>query len=99
MFNKVFLLQVSYAICHMMGMSSACSNPILYGCLNENFWKEFKEIMCIENGVDEIGRPNQRQSLRKRCQDKLLKPDLVTDATNYPQCNTVSTDLTVLTKC
>lgn len=92
-------MMVSYAICHMMGMSSACSNPILYGCLNENFWKEFKEIMCIENGVNEIGGPNQKQSIRKRCQDKLLKPDLVTDATNYPQCNTVSTDLTVLTKC
>ncbi|BFF92960.1 neuropeptide F receptor [Drosophila madeirensis] len=28
---------VMYAICHMIGMSSACSNPLLYGWLNDNF--------------------------------------------------------------
>lgn len=37
---------VSYAVCHMMGMSSACSNPLLYGWLNDNFRKEFNEILC-----------------------------------------------------
>ncbi|KAH1009446.1 neuropeptide F receptor isoform X1 [Dendroctonus ponderosae] len=92
-------MKVCYAICHMMGMSSACSNPILYGCLNENFWKEFKDILCIEKDGDDVGRPSQRNSVRKKCQNSLLKPDLMTDATNYPQCNTGSTDLTVLTKC
>jgi neuropeptide Y receptor len=35
-----------YAVCHMMGMSSACSNPLLYGWFNENFLREFKEIMA-----------------------------------------------------
>ncbi|XP_018011130.1 neuropeptide F receptor-like, partial [Hyalella azteca] len=29
-----------YAICHLLGMSSACSNPVLYGWLNDNFRKE-----------------------------------------------------------
>lgn len=41
---------ICYAICHMIGMSSACSNPLLYGWLNENFRKEFHEIaasMCV----------------------------------------------------
>ncbi|EEB10238.1 class A rhodopsin-like G-protein coupled receptor GPRnpy1, putative [Pediculus humanus corporis] len=33
---------VVFAVCHMMGMSSACSNPFLYGWLNDNFRKEFK---------------------------------------------------------
>lgn len=28
------------------GMSSACSNPMLYGWLNDNFRKEFNEILC-----------------------------------------------------
>ncbi|XP_075148671.1 neuropeptide F receptor isoform X2 [Haematobia irritans] len=28
---------VAYAFCHMIGMSSACSNPLLYGWLNDNF--------------------------------------------------------------
>ena len=35
---------IPYGLCHMIGMSSACSNPVLYGWLNENFRKEFKEI-------------------------------------------------------
>lgn len=39
-------IMVAYAICHMMGMSSACSNPLLYGWLNDNFRKEFNEILC-----------------------------------------------------
>jgi len=36
---------ITYAVCHMMGMSSACSNPMLYGWLNDNFQKEFREIL------------------------------------------------------
>lgn len=39
-------MRVFYAICHMMGMSSACSNPVLYGWLNDNFFKEFRDMMC-----------------------------------------------------
>lgn len=39
-------LTVTYAICHMFGMSSAVSNPLLYGWLNDNFRKEFEEILC-----------------------------------------------------
>ncbi|KAK3932304.1 Neuropeptide F receptor [Frankliniella fusca] len=38
---------VTYALCHMMGMSSACTNPMLYGWLNENFRKEFREILDV----------------------------------------------------
>jgi len=38
-------MMIVYAICHMTGMSSACSNPLLYGWLNENFRKEFKGKM------------------------------------------------------
>nr|CAD7199063.1 unnamed protein product [Timema douglasi]CAD7416547.1 unnamed protein product [Timema poppensis] len=39
-------MMICYAVCHMMGMSSACSNPLLYGWLNDNFRKEFKEILA-----------------------------------------------------
>ncbi|CAL4096878.1 unnamed protein product [Meganyctiphanes norvegica] len=38
---------IGFAICHMMGMSSACSNPLLYGWLNDNFRKEFLEIFSL----------------------------------------------------
>lgn len=37
---------ITYAVCHMFGMSSAVSNPLLYGWLNDNFRKEFEEILC-----------------------------------------------------
>lgn len=33
-----------YAVCHVLGMSSACANPVIYGFLNENFSKEFRLI-------------------------------------------------------
>lgn len=52
-------IMVAYAVCHMIGMSSACSNPLLYGWLNENFRKEFKEILCRQtttSNVNEIRR-------------------------------------------
>lgn len=39
-------MTVTYAVCHMFGMSSAVSNPLLYGWLNDNFRKEFEEILC-----------------------------------------------------
>ncbi|CAB3257633.1 unnamed protein product [Arctia plantaginis] len=39
-------MTITYAICHMFGMSSAVSNPLLYGWLNDNFRKEFMEILC-----------------------------------------------------
>eukprot|EP00095_Tigriopus_kingsejongensis_P011593 maker-scaffold297_size217559-snap-gene-1.19 protein:Tk11593 transcript:maker-scaffold297_size217559-snap-gene-1.19-mRNA-1 annotation:"neuropeptide f receptor" len=38
---------IIYAICHVTGMLSACANPVIYGYLNENFNREFKEIFEI----------------------------------------------------
>jgi hypothetical protein len=35
---------IVYAVCHVMGMLSACANPVIYGYLNENFNREFKDI-------------------------------------------------------
>ncbi|XP_074604601.1 neuropeptide F receptor-like [Brevipalpus obovatus] len=37
-----------FAVCHIIGMSSACINPLLYGWLNDNFQKEFKEIFSVQ---------------------------------------------------
>ncbi|XP_056634838.1 neuropeptide F receptor isoform X2 [Diorhabda sublineata] len=82
-------MMIVYAVCHMMGMSSACSNPILYGCLNENFWKEFKDILCIESSVETMGQ-SKRVSFKKNSQNSQskAKPDLVTGAIDYQLCNT-----------
>lgn len=35
---------VIYAILHLFGLCNALTNPILYGYLNENFRKEYKNI-------------------------------------------------------
>ena len=37
-------LCIIHAVCHVMGMLSACANPVIYGFLNENFQREFKEL-------------------------------------------------------
>ncbi|XP_064631305.1 neuropeptide F receptor-like [Lineus longissimus] len=34
------------SICHMIVLSSACTNPMLYGWLNDNFKKEFIKVLC-----------------------------------------------------
>ena len=38
-------MMLTFMICHMVGVSSACTNPILYGFLNDNFVKEFN-LLC-----------------------------------------------------
>ena len=49
-----------YAVCHVICMSSACANPVIYGFLNENFSKEFKAIYAEVQGV--VRRCSRRQS-------------------------------------
>ncbi|CAM1325958.1 NPY1R (predicted) [Pycnogonum litorale] len=57
-FEERTTFNIVFAICHMVGMSSACSNPILYGWLNENFRKEFCEmfnsVMCKKCSASKI---------------------------------------------
>ena len=36
---------IIYTVAHLIGMSSACLNPLLYGWSNEHFRKEFKCIL------------------------------------------------------
>jgi neuropeptide Y receptor len=66
-------MMIWYAVCHMMGMSSACSNPLLYGWLNDNFRKEFKEILAsvcpcipVEAVRERVGSLRSSVSRRRR---------------------------------
>lgn len=36
--------QIVYGVLQLLGTANACSNPILYGYLNENFFNEYKNI-------------------------------------------------------
>ncbi|KAF2365580.1 G protein-coupled receptor rhodopsin-like [Trinorchestia longiramus] len=75
-----------YAVCHLLGMSSACSNPILYGWFNNNFRKKFKEILrvvpcckCLFE-EDSISSPRTRiLSIGPETQEE-LEPD---EGTNF----------------
>lgn len=37
---------VVIAVCHLLVLCSACTNPVLYGWLNENFRREFIAVLC-----------------------------------------------------
>lgn len=39
-------MNLVYVICHTLVLSSACTNPVLYGWLNENFRNEFMKVLC-----------------------------------------------------
>jgi hypothetical protein len=38
---------MTFILCHLLGMSSAAINPILYGYMNETFKAEFYEIFDL----------------------------------------------------
>lgn len=37
---------IVFGCCLLLGITSACSNPIFYGWFNENFQKEFRKVIC-----------------------------------------------------
>jgi hypothetical protein len=43
--NKSIDINLLYIVCHTLVLSSACSNPVLYGWLNDNFRKEFVKVL------------------------------------------------------
>ena len=38
------MVMVLFSVFHLVGMSSTCTNPVLYGVLNYNFQQEFSLI-------------------------------------------------------
>ncbi|CAG4950828.1 prolactin-releasing peptide receptor-like [Colias croceus] len=56
---------VLFFIAHFIAMSSTCYNPFLYAWLNENFRKEFKQILpCLGALVTKKSKRNFNQSDR-----------------------------------
>lgn len=82
----------------MMGMSSACSNPVLYGWLNENFWKEFKDIMCISTSSTPCNENDNRLPKRRPSRKMAAKADFLT-VVGDQQGPTAVTEMSMLTKC
>ena len=42
--NSIANSHIVYGVLQLLGTANACSNPILYGYLNENFFNEYKSI-------------------------------------------------------
>lgn len=90
---------VIYAVCHMTGMSSACSNPLLYGWLNDNFRKEFYDLLCKDGTRNERNGEMQRLStMHGSTRGSKKKLEAVTVATDCLQANTVDTEMSVVAK-
>lgn len=84
-------LTITYAVCHMFGMSSAVSNPLLYGWLNDNFRKEFEEILCcckIKGALTKNMRTNHRKMETELTALAHLE-QTVTSNTKTPQCSQI----------
>lgn len=91
---------VTYAVCHMTGMSSACSNPLLYGWLNDNFRKEFYDLLCNKETFERSGETQRLSTMHGSNRDGSRKKfDAITLATDCMQGNpTVDTEMTVVSK-
>ncbi|XP_058813147.1 neuropeptide F receptor isoform X2 [Topomyia yanbarensis] len=87
-------IMVAYAICHMMGMSSACSNPLLYGWLNDNFRKEFNELLCRKDTSTVSANGGTGKSVSRRIRTTAAAPEVTQVG---ERCRTAS-DQTELTE-
>ncbi|XP_045455367.1 neuropeptide F receptor [Melitaea cinxia] len=84
-------MTITYAVCHMFGMSSAVSNPLLYGWLNDNFRKEFEEILCCCRKKNQMNK-NMRSNHRKMDTELTALAQLehtVTANTKTSQCSQI----------
>ena len=66
-------MMLTFMICHMVGVSSACTNPILYGFLNDNFVKEFN-LLCPFLATLPLFRPKLGQHRKGGEKTTLLPP-------------------------
>ena len=38
-------MMIWFLVCHLVGVSSACTNPVIYGLLNLNIQQEYRNIL------------------------------------------------------
>lgn len=91
--NKDFF--TLFGTCHLIGMTSACTNPVLYGFLNESFKKEFKEMLRMINVNQKSAANNLENPITLQCgpQQALLPNNQTNNQTNK-QTNNQTNKLT-----
>lgn len=90
-YNDQFYYRVIYAICHLTGMSSACSNPLLYGWLNENFRKEYIEIWCCVKSCQACGC-KRGDSLSRSLSRRESRPEREQTTVHYRKKNSAEAE-------
>ncbi|XP_011504928.1 PREDICTED: prolactin-releasing peptide receptor-like [Ceratosolen solmsi marchali] len=93
--------KVLFFMAHCLAMSSTCYNPFLYAWLNDNFRKEFKQVLpCFSQSSEYGGRGSGGEGLRseRTCngneqtvQESLLPSQL---AKQYSGCEMISLEPT-----
>ena len=68
-------MMLTFLICHMIGISSACTNPILYGFLNENFVKEFNLLCPLLGKLTTVRADGNIIGSKKEEKKNLLTPN------------------------
>ena len=69
-------LYLAFALCHLAAMSTAVSNPLLYGWLNTNFRREFRGLGGGGGGGGGGGAPGEKQRHGgASARDALVRPD------------------------
>ena len=80
---------LTFLICHMVGVSSACTNPILYGFLNDNFVKEFN-LLCPVLARLPLYKPKTEQKRKTERSALLPTPNHVHPLTRPPSPTSTS---------
>ncbi|KAI1287370.1 Neuropeptide Y receptor type 2 [Halotydeus destructor] len=65
--NEWLFARAFFLLCHAAAMSSTCYNPFLYAWLNENFRKEFKQVLpCFRQNSTSSSTSEHHHHHRKR---------------------------------
>ena len=53
---RITFFPLLFTVCHLVAMSSAVSNPVMYGFMNENFVREARALLFCSSERDRIRR-------------------------------------------
>ena len=76
-YNRLDQKGLVFPICHLLVLSSACTNPVLYGWLNENFRKEF--MLVLRCGRTNTNSRVNNNNIRNRGRNSHVRTDAVSD--------------------
>ncbi|XP_074641406.1 neuropeptide F receptor-like [Tubulanus polymorphus] len=94
--------KLMFAICHLLVLSSACTNPVVYGWLNENFRKEFVSVLCcsccrrLQRMLKSRDSPDRRENRQQEPQRTCNNPGPRMTDVAYTSANTNGASLVVV---